>query len=430
MKKWWSVLAVLIFVSSLCATEDDTDIFDFQVSKENVLDQRQNYFLTSTDFRIAPKVNPITGEYYEEELDLVVAGSQPLSVRRFYNSSSPYDPRYATWRYNPESFFVANLEWGGQEVFAAIGDMDGSVCSLKPSTTLSYTFDFQIPKSFAISGSDGKIHPLNTQINYWRFGDPKDKHRFQYMGTIKDGSGRKRAFASPMHRWTHYVHWTEKKGNWMGGSEKIWRIHANTWTPYRIPIVEEKLPNGNILCYTYTPWKEEKQNYPLPQLLGSITAYNADKSKVLASIQFHYPRSKQHEVAGVQATGSDGRVAYMQHQQSGKSPIKLSSAQRAGQPTTSYASHNITLNTIAKPDGRVMTTEYNAQGKVSAQYAPVGPNGEMCPIGRYEYQDRLTIAYDAENNKTHYRYDDHKKITSIETYQGNTLYRIDRFTFR
>lgn len=423
------LLLFFLLLMNFLVAEENSDFLTSLGSKEYVLDQRQNFFLTSTDYRIAPKVNPITGEYCEEELDLVVAGSQPLSVRRFYNSSSPYDPRYATWRYNPESFFVANLEWKNQELFAAIGDLDGTVCSLKPSATLSYTFDFQIPKNFAISSADGTSHPLNTKINYWRKGDPNDKQRFQYIGTITDGSGRERAFVSPMHRWTSSVHWTEKKGNWLSGSEKKWRILANTWTPYLIPIVEEKLPNGNILCYTFTEWKEENQNFPLPQLLSSITAYNADKTQVLGYIHFHYPRVKYNEVGGIQVTGSDGRSSFMQHQQTAKAPIKLASAHRVGQPLVSYASHYTTLNTVAKPEGRTLTTEYNSEGKVTVQKAPVGPNGEMCPIGRYEYQDKLTIAYDAENNKIHYCYDDNKKLTSIETFQGNTLYRIDRFTW-
>lgn len=106
MRHW---LFLFLLMSSLIA-EEDLDFFDLEASKELILDKRQNFFLTSTDYKIAPKVNPITGEYCEEELDLVVAGSQPISVRRFFNSSSPYDPRYATWRYNPECFFVANLE--------------------------------------------------------------------------------------------------------------------------------------------------------------------------------------------------------------------------------------------------------------------------------------------------------------------------------
>ena len=36
-----------------------------------------------------PKVNVSTGEYVEEAVDLVVAGAQPLSLRRFYNHLEP-----------------------------------------------------------------------------------------------------------------------------------------------------------------------------------------------------------------------------------------------------------------------------------------------------------------------------------------------------
>ncbi|MCB1181561.1 MAG: hypothetical protein KDK55_06045 [Chlamydiia bacterium] len=369
----------------------------------------------------------MTGEYCEKEVDLVVAGSEPLSVRRFYNSRSPYDPRYATWRYNPEAFFVANIEWQGQEIFAAIGEVDGSVYSLKPSG-LS-TFTFQPPKSFTFSGN-GTSHPLNMTINYWKQGDPKDEYRFEYRGTISDGSGRIRSFVSAMHRWTHYVHWREKKeSGWSGGSKTLWRIYANTWTPFHIPIIEEKLPNGNVLVYEYTRWKKEKQNFPLPKLLSSITAYNADKTHVLGVINFHYPRTKHGEVAGIQVTGSDGRTAFLQHRIGKKSPITLSSATRPGIPLTSYSSHNAILNTVIKPEGRTLMTEYNPQGKVSVQYAPVGPNGEKYPIGRYEYHDNLTIFHDAENNKVHYRYDVDNKLTSIEFFQENALYRTERFTW-
>ncbi|MCB1181735.1 MAG: hypothetical protein KDK55_06940 [Chlamydiia bacterium] len=125
MKKW--LVLFLLLMSHFLWSEEEIECFDFEAATEHALDKRQNYFLTSTDNKITPKVNPITGEYCEEELDLVVAGCQPLSVRRFYNSGSPYDPRYAAWRYNPEAFFVANIEWQGQEVFAAVGDFDGGI---------------------------------------------------------------------------------------------------------------------------------------------------------------------------------------------------------------------------------------------------------------------------------------------------------------
>ena len=163
MKKRLALGLFLLFVSSLFATED---LPDLQASKEVILDTQENYFLTSTDTRITPKVNPITGEYCEEEVDLVVAGSQPISIRRFYNSSAPEDGRYANWRYNPECFFVANFELHELEIFASIGEADGSVCAFKRSSGDQTLFQFEVPKHFLAFQADGSSHPLNTKIQF------------------------------------------------------------------------------------------------------------------------------------------------------------------------------------------------------------------------------------------------------------------------
>lgn len=108
MRSLLSFLLFLGFTLPLFSASEE-DLSDFgECAKEKILDKRENFFRTSTDYQITPKVNPITGEYAEEEVDLIVAGAEPLSLRRFYNHFSPYDPRYASWRYNPEHFFVAN----------------------------------------------------------------------------------------------------------------------------------------------------------------------------------------------------------------------------------------------------------------------------------------------------------------------------------
>jgi hypothetical protein len=152
------LFTLLICLSPLLSASEK-DPFHPQAIKEKTLDQRENYFRTSTDYTIHPNVNPITGELNEEETDLVIAGCQPISLRRFYNHTSPYDPRYASWRYNPEAFLVANLEWQNQETFAAIGEADGSISSLKRSPSNYSLFTYELPKNFAHFKSDGATHP-------------------------------------------------------------------------------------------------------------------------------------------------------------------------------------------------------------------------------------------------------------------------------
>lgn len=159
--KWLALF--LICTSSLFGTPLE-EFTDYQAHKGKVIDQRENYFQTSTPYKISPNVNPITGDLIEEEVDLVVAGCEPLAVRRFYNHTAPYEPRSGGWRYNPEAFFVANFEWTGQETFAAAGAADGSITPFKPSANLC-SFN---PENFINFTPSGQTHPLNTKINYYR----------------------------------------------------------------------------------------------------------------------------------------------------------------------------------------------------------------------------------------------------------------------
>ena len=137
----WCIL-LLIATGALFGAQEK--VADPQVSKEHVIDQRENYFQTSTPYKISPKVNPITGDLLEEEADLIVAGIEPLSVRRFYNHTATYEPRYGGWRYNPESSLWPISNGPQQERFAAAGEFDGSIASFKISRhRYLYTFDTQ-----------------------------------------------------------------------------------------------------------------------------------------------------------------------------------------------------------------------------------------------------------------------------------------------
>jgi hypothetical protein len=68
-----------------------------------------------------PKVNPVSGEYVEEESDLVVAGCEPISFRRFYGHLATPDCRFGAWRINPETSIVANF-LGPSPQSAAVGE--------------------------------------------------------------------------------------------------------------------------------------------------------------------------------------------------------------------------------------------------------------------------------------------------------------------
>ncbi|NGX55239.1 MAG: tRNA nuclease WapA, partial [Chlamydiae bacterium] len=336
-----------------------------------------------------------------------------------------YEPRYGNWHYNPESFLVANFEWAGQERFAAVGALDGSVASFKQASPSVYAFDLQ--KGYANFHPTGQTHPLNTKINYSKVGDPKNYHRFFWQGTVVDGKGSTRQFRSSMHAWLHHVNYkTGKKTFLAPGSTTTYQLNPNVWTPYQLPIYEERKPNGNIICYSYERWKDDKY-FPHPHLLQTITAYNSDKTQLLGSLTFQYTRDKKDEVLGFKVIGSDGRELRVAHQ--GNSPILLHSIQPPDKPSIAYRYQGQWINRVDKPEGRVVTTKYDGSSRVAAQYAPIGPSGEMHPIGRYVYHDRSTEVLDAEGHKTVYHFNEHKQILAIEVYQGDSVYHTDRFTW-
>lgn len=396
-------------------------------AKEQTINQRENFFETSTPYKIAPHVNPVTGDLLEEENDLIVAGCEPLSVRRFYNHTAIYEPRSGGWRFNPETYMFANFEWPHQEYFAAIGDTDGSISTFIPSPTPNiYKFD---AKKYLNFNPSGQNHPLNIAVQYHKIGDPKVKNQFSWNGEITDGSGRKRLFSSRFHTWLNSI---KIKRFHLGIEKPPTSITPDVWTPYHLPIYEERLPNGNIIIYSHTKWKKEDQ-FPYPSLVSAITAFNADRSKELGTIHFSYQKDKDGNVKGIVATGSDGRQAHF-HLKDSKQILfynkifLLTAAHRPNQPVVHYGYQGEWVNLVAKPEGRFIQTEYNSAGKVSAQYAPVGPEGEVCPIARYEYQNNnITIVYDAENNETVYHLDNNKKVLAIEIYNDHRSYHITRF---
>jgi hypothetical protein len=46
---------------------------------------------------------------------------------------------------------------------------------------------------------------------------------------------------------------------------------------------------------------------------------------------------------------------------------------------------------IERPEGRCFLTAYDNHNRVSHQQAPVGPNGELCTIAKYNYLTRVLL---------------------------------------
>ena len=66
-------------------------------------------------------------------------------------------------------------------------------------------------------------------------------------------------------------------------------------------------------------------------------------------------------------------------------------------------------------------------GRVKLQKAPVGVDSTPIITGKFFYYNGYTEVFDALNHKTIYRYGQQNKLTAIENYSEENLYRVERF---
>ena len=90
------------------------------------------------------------------------------------------------------------------------------------------------------------------------------------------------------------------------------------------------------------------------------------------------------------------------------------------------------------PDGRFSEIEYYSgssrkdsdAGKVKSIREPVGVDGEVVETQRLVYHPGFTEVFDAKNEKVIYRYEKSRRLCAIEQYQGEDLYRVERYYWR
>lgn len=424
---------LMLFFASLQAKESNLP----ETSRHNVKELKgsENNPVTQRN-KISARVNVVTGEYVDESMDLVVAGCQPLSFRRFFSAFAPYDPRYVGWLMNPEAHAVANFNFpkSGKvslPIFASIGETSGMVVNNTSKIDQMFKFDPSQQQGFCHAETTGQRHPLNLHVEYHvGLVDPKNTDRFSFDGTIVDGAGGKREFTTGWHTWHHEV-FQRNKTTYCDSYTYIPPVY---WLPYQLKMTREYLPNGNIIDYEYNePWRKHK-DWPSYMLLTKITAYNnSSKGKLLGEIRISYNRAKMrkeqgkkkvNEVVGFKIVGSDKREAVLCT--SGLHPIMLDRASFPSDPSILYHYNHHAYTAIQRPDGRVLETKYDSQGRVASQLATVAPNGDRVPIGTYTYHAGATEVQDAENNLTIHRYDANKRITAVEFYEEGSLIKVEK----
>ncbi|MCH9608445.1 MAG: hypothetical protein S4CHLAM45_10200 [Chlamydiales bacterium] len=385
-----------------------------------VLDHLESKLLQNAPTETAcPKVDVMTGTYIEDATDLIVAGNDPLSIRRFYyHSAKTNDTRYGFWHLNPETNITANFEYNKLPKFASVGHFSGGLTQL-------HSIDHQ---KFGLiknegAGYNGQSHPSNIKLTYSKIWDPDNNERFLWQGKVIDGSGTVREFNKGFHCW----HKENKKAD-LRKKKITGKLNPKAWIPYQLEVKKERRPNGNIIIYEYTNWRKGKP-YPWPTLLKEIALWNSSETKKLAQINFTYDtytwkfeqkywtirdrryceddyREFRGEVRKATIEGSDGRqVVYINSRRERDfQPVVLKSI------TTPKETHHLDYHdyflTNLKKDGHYFRTEYDSQGRVAAQYSPAGL------VAKYIYHSNTTEVIDGEGHTTCYYFD--TRINCIE----------------
>ncbi|NGX55365.1 MAG: putative deoxyribonuclease RhsA, partial [Chlamydiae bacterium] len=404
-------LALLLLVSlgfSSIHTFAEEELPDYYAGKKKITyNIRENYPITHAPIATFSNVNLITGDYVEDETDLVVAGVIPISLRRFYNHLAPHENHFGGWRYNPESYLAANFELENQPKFLSIGNRNGQIFLCDPDGPNHYFISPEkVTNGCTPPDLIGAEHHLsNTDIFYQKIHDSKNGARYSWKGTITDGSGTVRSFNSAMHEWSSSIKSSSRSKTSFG---------PNSWTPYLIPITQERLPNGNILCYTYTNFSKNRL-YPQYPILKTITAYNSTKTKRLGSLTFNYQQIDGN-ISDFAVTGSDGRKAFFTYSIEDVSRLHSVKAPGRGEIIYNYGPY---LSNISKQD-RQEHIEYDPEThKIAAIYETSGNAGELRLVNRFEYnvdEKKTTKVIDEKGNSTLYRFDKQNHVTALEKY--------------
>lgn len=382
-----------------------------------------------------PKVNPMTGEYVEEICDFIVAGSEPLSIRRFYNHTfnSPTANLYSSWRINPETLIRANFEYTKNPYHprnVLIGFRDGGAVLLEKQRANTFSFDPEIQSSWINAGSDeisGQTNLKNITVTYWKH-HAKDEEKFSYAGRLIDGTGRKVEFE------TNYFKWLKKKN--LNGNEQ----RPECWTPYHCPIKKETLPNGNFLVYTYEKYGDHK-HWPAQYRIKQIQSRNSC-DQLMGCINLDYRHNPKNEIKlhEILITGSDGRSARLGSKTHDKNENinyaknenyryvnLLTQSARPDSPLIKYFyDSKYRLEKITSSNKTKFVTKYNDEGKVSEQLAPVGSNGQLIKIATFDYRPYSTEIRLSEGLNLIYNYNHSHRLSSVEKYLENTLHSIEK----
>jgi RHS repeat-associated protein len=339
---------------------------------------------------VAEPVNVMSGEFYQDIVDLTVAGPQPLQVRRNYSSQNQSDLNGFGYGWNinivPYITIATNTTATTTNVVLTAVELDGSVIAYQQQSSNSNLF---LP---TLSGNPqldnfggGHIGSINNPFN------ASVIHSFSgtnELYTLTQANGQIRTYivnsfpvvtaTNTISRQRPYLAtWQDTQGNsW------AFDYDSNTNDPAYGSVIRIKASNGNYLGFDYNA-----AGYV-------IDAYTSDGEET------YYQYDDFGDMVGV--TRADGTQETYQYQH----------IQYTNNGTTYLDSAHLLVFDL-KPDGRTLENVYDNQRRVTNQLATCGSDLNLYTNATFSYFNNFNITNAYTNHISGY--------TLVKDVNGNNI---------
>jgi RHS repeat-associated protein len=339
---------------------------------------------------VAEPVNLMSGEFYEDTVDLTVAGPMPLQLRRNYSSQNQDDRNGFGYGWNinvvPYITIATNTAQSSTNVVLSAVELDGSVIAYRQQADNTNLFLPSLADNLQLdnfgNGHIGSIHnPFNAKIAHSFSGTNELYTLTQPDGHIRTYIVNSFPVATPtstISRQRPYLAtWQDTQGNsW------TFSYGTNSSLPNYGSVIRIQSSNGNYLGLDYNAG-----GYV-------IDAYTGDGEKV----------SYQYDdfgdlILAVRPDASEETYEYRHTQFTNNGTMYVDST------------HLLALD--FKPDGRLLQNVYDIQRRVTAQLATVGQDLNVYTNAVFTYANNFNLTNAWTNRISGY--------TQVKDVNGNTI---------
>lgn len=393
------LLLFLFCVGVLPAEEIPTETLIEKIIDESELDTPLMDLTAAPSSIVGGVVNAITGNYFESECDLVIPGTNPLVLQRFFTSGGPKAKEANEWHFNLP---------GKIEVF----ESDKARFALLKEHGASFLFK-----------GDLKEHTVSLEL----------LSKIFHYGVTNCTSGRLSSRHNLKNKKVHFTHHSKVCKLFSDAGQVLsYSLHNDEYLPK-----QTSFPNGYYQTFT---WKKGN--------ITRMTAFGADDT-FFSDISFLYSKGGSDILS---AESFDGRhVSYNYEKGQIKSVIKENG------PNVEYEYKRGYLIKKSLPNNRFLEVQYYKMGdnqigqetialkshdsrigRVSALYAPVGVDASPVLIWKFKYnlnKDKQTSkpiggdaeVFDALGHRKTYSFSDEHRLNAICHFLDNgQVYRTEK----